>query len=288
MSGLYGLVLWDEPIQDYDCHLADYTRDDLTTVMEKWGSILTDALVEFINHSAQSRRGGKITRVYDLLSDSCYQSVIGWNRIASINLVGPRIYHRIFRAEAGPDALSKIATVLVQYLDRICDGTVPNLDDWGRLTTSTFDFSFESAVGKNTEAAREGLLLTERQVLSSNPWLTRLPAKVLGQWVLAEHAWGQIQASDDCDFGAVTVSFAKAVEGFFRGEMNNENASFRDILRRLSSSQFAHLHLTNDIGDLKEYRDRGAHSKSPPIRRSEMMAARDLALKILQRASNSF
>ena len=24
LSALYGLVLWDEPIQDYDCHFADY------------------------------------------------------------------------------------------------------------------------------------------------------------------------------------------------------------------------------------------------------------------------
>jgi hypothetical protein len=164
------LLLWNEPVQDYDCHFADYIREDSRTVAEKWGAVLTDALVDFINRSSQGSRGGKITRVYDLLSDSSYQSVFDWERLAG---TGSRIYHRIFKADAGPDSLSKIATILVRHLDEICDGR-PEFDKWLRLISirgSSFEFSFEKSLNKNAEAAREGLLLTERQVLDQNRWL---------------------------------------------------------------------------------------------------------------------
>jgi hypothetical protein len=62
VSGLYGLLLWDEPIQDYDCHFADYTLGaNPKTIKEKWGSVLTDVLIAFINNSGRSGRGGKIS-----------------------------------------------------------------------------------------------------------------------------------------------------------------------------------------------------------------------------------
>ena len=283
VSALYGLLLWNEPVQDYDCHFADYIREDSRTVAEKWGAVLTDALVEFISRSSQGSRGGKITRVYDLLSDSSYQSVFDWERLAG---TGSRIYHRIFKADAGPDSLSKIATILVRHLDEICYGR-PEFDKWLRLISirdSSFEFSFEKSLNKNAEAAREGLLLTERQVLDQNPWLARVPAKVFNQWILAEHNWRQVQGPGDCDFGASVISFARAVEGFFRHEMKNEEASFRHILAELSKSRFARLGLYGDLSDLKEYRDRGAHSSGSPVRQSEAIAARELALNILKRA----
>jgi hypothetical protein len=66
--------------------------------------------------------------------------------------------------------------------------------------------------------------------------------------------------------------------------MKNEKASFRQILAELSKSQFARLGLYGDLSDLKEYRDRGAHSSGPPVRQSEAIAARELALNILKRA----
>ena len=235
-------------------------------------------------YSAQSGRGGKITRVYDLLSDSYYQSVFNWDRLAS---TGAQIYHHIFKADAGPDSLAKIATILVRRLDDISDGIPPKLGDWVRLTSargSSFEFSFEKGWKTNTEAAREGLLLTERQVLDENRWLGSLPPKVLNQWILAEHAWRQVNGPDGCDFGASAVSFARAVEGFFRHEMKRDEASLRDILTWLSVSQFARVRLYHDLSELKDYRDRGAHSNGPPVGQSEAVRARGLALDILRRA----
>lgn len=295
VSGLYGLLLWDEPIQDYDCHFADYTRDAAgRTIREKWGDVLTDALIEFINHSGRSGRGGNITRVYDFLSESYYQYVFNWERVSGISLVGARIYHRIFKADAGSDALPKIATVLVRYLNRLCDGVAPKFNEWVTLTSATgssFDFSFEQKLGDNQEAAREGLLLTKRQVLDQDEWLTALPGEALDQWVLAEHAWQQVQAEEQCDFGAIVVSFTKAVEGFFRPivsrEISKESASLNDIVRVLSTAKFAHLGLTGDVRDLKRFRDRGAHSNGPAITRHQVPQARELALGILRRAAGA-
>jgi cytoplasmic iron level regulating protein YaaA (DUF328/UPF0246 family) len=246
VSGLYGLLLWDEPIQEYDCHFADYCLgSDPKTIKEIWGDVLTDVLVEFINRSGRSARGGKITRVYDLLSDSYYQSVFSWNRVSGINLVGSRVYHRIFADDAGADVLPKIATLLVRYLDRLCDSAAPKFNNWMTLTGatgSTFKFGFEREIGNNREAAREGLLLTERKVLDRDAWLSALPKKAFDQWILAEHALQQVQVEQQCDFGAIVVSFAKVVEGFFRPILNREtkreNASLNDIVSMLSTSKF--------------------------------------------------
>ncbi len=91
---------------------------------------------------------------------------------------------------------------------------------------SSFEFGFEKSLGKNTEAAREGLLLTQRQILDQNRWLASLPPKVLDQWILAEHACLQVKGQDGGDFGASVVSFAKAVEGLFRREMKKERHHF--------------------------------------------------------------
>jgi hypothetical protein len=95
---------------------------------------------------------------------------------------------------------------------------MPEFDKWLRLISirgSSFEFSFEKSLNKNAEAAREGVLLTERQVLDQNRWLARVPAKVLNQWILAEHNWRQVQAPGDCDFGASVISFARAVKAIF-------------------------------------------------------------------------
>src|ERR1039458_5728501 len=50
VSGLYGLLLWDEVIQEYDCHLGDYVKgkEPKQTVARLWRPLLTDVLCEFI------------------------------------------------------------------------------------------------------------------------------------------------------------------------------------------------------------------------------------------------
>src|SRR5215472_12022723 len=80
VSGLYGLVFWDEWIQDYDCHFADYSDPDNiphSKVSAHWGDELSEALIEFLQRQPSSV---PITTVYDLLSEELYQSLFNWRK----------------------------------------------------------------------------------------------------------------------------------------------------------------------------------------------------------------
>jgi len=67
VEGIYGLLLWDELVQDYDCHLADYTRNGKQrSVSELWRNTITLALGGFIE---QSKTSTPIALIYDLLRE---------------------------------------------------------------------------------------------------------------------------------------------------------------------------------------------------------------------------
>ena len=77
VSALYGLVLWDEPIQEYDCHFADQFHDTGQALDSFWRTTLQASLIDFLQ-SAKRSPDGKFEVVYDLLSDFLYQQVIDW------------------------------------------------------------------------------------------------------------------------------------------------------------------------------------------------------------------
>jgi hypothetical protein len=111
VSGLYGLVLWDEITQEYDCHVRDYVRDDPEqTVSTLWGDVLTRSLCELVEKAT-------IRHVYDLLSEEAYQKLLDLEKVQ-----GAKIYHRIFRDNAGPDILQDLATIVAKEFPRFCEG----------------------------------------------------------------------------------------------------------------------------------------------------------------------
>jgi hypothetical protein len=124
-------------------------------------------------------------------------------------------------------------------------------------------------------------------VLDRDGWLTKLPRRAFDQWILAEYAWRQVQTEEQYDFSARVVSFTKAVEEFFRlilsREIKKENASLNDIIGVLSTRKFSHLGLTDDVRNLKGFRDRGPHPYGPTIKRCEVLEVRELALGVLRR-----
>ena len=102
VSGLYGLLLWDELIQDYDCHFADYTKGPKrNSVGGIWKDALRDSLYELVR--SYRERDGEVV-VYDLLSELRYQELIGWEKVAG---AGAHIYHRMFKNFAGPERLTQ-------------------------------------------------------------------------------------------------------------------------------------------------------------------------------------
>jgi hypothetical protein len=102
VSGLYGLLLLEEPIQAYNCHLDDDVVIDSETgadpenteadgvdsnfrISDIWkdGDLVTSALKEYIQHHNNNCKDEKhrIDCVIDLLSETSYQLIFNWEKL---------------------------------------------------------------------------------------------------------------------------------------------------------------------------------------------------------------
>jgi cytoplasmic iron level regulating protein YaaA (DUF328/UPF0246 family) len=96
ISGLYGLISFEDSIQDYNCHLTDVITGgtgDQGTLVDYWIDTLTDGLKEYIKNN-------NIDMIIDLISEESYQHSIKWEEIEEDKEL--RILHRVFEKEAGP------------------------------------------------------------------------------------------------------------------------------------------------------------------------------------------
>ena len=96
VSGLYGLISFEDSIQNYDCHLTDEIIGGNykgKTLKDYWGETLTDGLIDYIKEK-------KIDMIIDLISEETYQYSIKWKEIEEDKEL--RILHRVFEKEAGP------------------------------------------------------------------------------------------------------------------------------------------------------------------------------------------
>jgi hypothetical protein len=164
-------VLWDEPIQDYDCHFADHTEDRQLKVKDLWGDTLSDTLMEFLRVQPRS---APIKTVYDLLSESLYQSLFKWERIQNA-----AVYHRIFQGVSGPDILDPLTRVLATKISGFTNGTYGK--GWQpRGDEDQVEFGFESKVGEDALATREGdFERVRKHLLKQKPWLKSLPKHIV-------------------------------------------------------------------------------------------------------------
>jgi hypothetical protein len=289
LSGLYGLLLWDELIQDYDCHFADYTKGRKRNSVEGiWKDALSDSLCELVR--SYRERDGEVV-VFDLLSELKYQELITWEKVAA---AGAGIYHRIFRNFAGPDILPKLATVLARELPRFLGETEQfRCGQWYNLQVddTTLEYAFECPLGSNREAAREGDTTETRQRLrEAHPELNDLPTEILNQIVLAEHSWRIAEPNRQFDFGVIIVAFAKAVESYLRWVEPKWRGQSWDATKSLTLGSIACLmqgtrwsQLQESVTSLSQLRNAGAHSGKHYGSR-DVLTARDKAFNILARA----
>ena len=270
VSGLYGLLSWDEPIQNYDCHWSDSTEEDRTrTVGRLWGEVLTEALRDFLNQ--KTREGHPIRRVYDFLSEESYQQSISWRGVAGC---GAKVLHRIFRDSAGPKNLAAAAKVVgspeVRFAER-CDEF--KRDCWYDIPGSEDKFGFELDLGADPRAWRERV--TVRNLSESYPSFRGLSRNVLDALMLAENTWRYAQRLDGFDCAATIVSYTKVLECFYEStDLTGvaEDSGSRMVLGKLK--------------ELMRLRGRGAHwiAESQPINIENVRRARQLALEILEEA----
>jgi hypothetical protein len=279
VSGLYGLILWDEPIQDYDCHFADYI-DAIRRLKIKdfWGSTLSDALIEFLRIRSNA---APIRTVYDLLSESLYQSLFAWEKIQ-----GAAVYHRIFKGVSGPDTLAALARILASGTSGFGAGTYKQ--EWRQLIggEEPLDFGFESKLGHDPMATREGDVETIRnRLFKEQTWLNRLSEPLCEALVLAELSWRKVEDLPKYEWGGVVVSFIKPVERFLKDcfyFVGKE--TFGDVAARVRTDpgwQPIYLPIERANGLFI----RAKHLERPAIIRSDVPIARSLAFEILRFAA---
>jgi cytoplasmic iron level regulating protein YaaA (DUF328/UPF0246 family) len=113
VSGLYGLIALEEPIQYYSCHLDDIilssenqfnslSSNFKARVSDLWkdegDSLFNIALKEYIikQNDLVKDDSKKINLIIDLLSEYSYQRVFQWNKLANwLQFQGIKRYHRV-------------------------------------------------------------------------------------------------------------------------------------------------------------------------------------------------
>ena len=181
--------LWDEPIQNYDCHLNDsYEKQGWSRrVADLWTPMLTGVPCEFIE--TEKAHGRPIDTVFDLLSEELYQNVFVWKQI-----VGKvKVHHRIFRGLNGPDALPCAARILSAYLPKLHEDS-PAFKRGVRHKCAggvgpPVEFSFEYPRGSDGWATRDGEIPDVGAFQPLNdPELQQLPREVAEELAIAEHS----------------------------------------------------------------------------------------------------
>ena len=196
-------MFWDECIQDYDCHLADYTDDqEKITVSRLWGPLLTECLIDFVSGGGENAGRGPIRYVYDLLSEGEYQATIEWERLASRNV---KVYHRAFRDIGGPDILVPLAQLLAKNLPRFVEG--PGQFQRGEWYSEPGipAICFEPRI--DTDSDVEGLVRIRRDLRQTRPGLRDVPdgCEWFPRLALAELSWSRAEHLRSFDWGALIV-----------------------------------------------------------------------------------
>jgi len=108
LSGMYGWLVPDEMIQNYDCHISDRVKieDRVISLGSIWGALLTEALASYVAIN-------KIDYVIDLLSEESYQNAIDWPRLNKVSVL-----HRVFKERSGPNTLPYLALYFINEILR--------------------------------------------------------------------------------------------------------------------------------------------------------------------------
>lgn len=287
VSGLYGLVLWNEQIQEYDCHVND--RENILrarTIGDIWGDPLTDVLCDYLKHRCQQAETGPVTHVYDMLSESSYQKMFDWKRIRNS---GVEVLHRIFLGFAGPDILSPAAKLICREIDHFISGEQQQFGCGPWYGTGDqgdrIQFGFEYPIGSRS-ATREGDIDRVRRELGSTFAELRdyYPA-CFDQLVLAEHSLRTVEHLNDLDFSVMVVSFSKAVERFLKQVMPAHRKEDIRTLGELILELGEHpkiKHLQRDAKTLNGLRRPGAHEIIVDYTPGDAKRARTAAINILR------
>jgi cytoplasmic iron level regulating protein YaaA (DUF328/UPF0246 family) len=150
VSGLYGLLLPEETIQLYSCHVPDHPM-----IAERWrqNRLLTLLLETYI-------RKFRIERIFELMADDDYRHLLDWAQVRQA--VQGELLHGVSDAYAGPAQLDSFGLLMADLLSRsseellgIKDGAVIAIDgDAVRLTKKQTPLRPGSGVNRLDNMAR--------------------------------------------------------------------------------------------------------------------------------------
>lgn len=111
LSGLYGIVEANEPIQNYSCPIDHKSID----VQKIWRSddIVSRAIVEYIG-ALKRTQGIEVRRIIDLTAMKIYRDLVDWSLVRS--RTGAEVLHCFHRKLAGDTAIEVFAALFRDYL----------------------------------------------------------------------------------------------------------------------------------------------------------------------------
>jgi len=130
LSGLYGILLPEEQIQAYSCHVDDHPR-----VSETWrdNAFLTSLVLAYINKNA-------IKRVLDLTGQQAYRNLVDWDRIVkkvdTIHFFSEQYAGASALPSLGELARTRLLTKTEDEILAIEPGAPIYLDDHGRIVVT--------------------------------------------------------------------------------------------------------------------------------------------------------
>jgi len=168
ISALYGVLLQEDSIQNYNCHFTDSLiniekKDILSEITLKniWKEVLTEALIDFIKIN-------NIEMIIDLLSEESYQNSIRWQ-----NLSKTRILHRLFQNKSGPAIIPNLTKFFKnEIIPRAPSKLIKSLDTGYRIERKYFQedvLIFENFIGEIKTGYSREYLKYDKEILSHFP-----------------------------------------------------------------------------------------------------------------------
>jgi hypothetical protein len=122
LSGLYGLVLPSEPVQNYQCYIEDHPN-----LRGFWteGDLLTNVLLAYVKQQG-------ITHVFDLTPQNSYRFLIAWHRVRTET---QQVLHCFGAQSVGPGFLIPLGVVARDLLSKATEAQLLSIQPGSSLET---------------------------------------------------------------------------------------------------------------------------------------------------------
>ncbi len=275
LSALYGLLFWDELIQNYDCHFSDLVQlqegNKERTLSEKWRDVLTKSLKDLVKADEVS---APITTIYDLLSEEEYQKAIRWQAFKDTDV---EIRHRVFRHTNGPDLLAGLGGLVAKNWARFA----PDAEE--EFTTQQwYDLGVKDEIRFENEIPGE-LEIINRELIESHEWLRNTPEETRSDLALAEVLSRKLRRAKNIPSRSLVIAYVTAVEGYLRLTDHRRAKETLGSMIRCKDKLDISSSVADRLNQLCELRNRAAHRDGRELTREEAEDARKIAFEIIKR-----